>query len=379
MFANENTMQHMSMTTYFRGMPSPETLTQIASKYRRVIIFVDFNNISRGFYKPEIIADIVTYMVNNSSIPGYVLKDWITFQLYFEAWAMLQRKQLNVVYFCESGESYYHKNLLSSYKANRITSRFVLADGLMMQFDNNIDKVEEVFRAFKFRLWKWIEAIASMSHIPMFRFENLDADFIPEYLLRRTKLYDDDTCYVILSNDGDMIQTIDVADNVFVVDGEIVITETNWYVSKKYLAEGSTGLIEPGTTVPGDRIILYKAVAGDTADSIPGVKGMGKKTVFKDLLPLIPANVRCDDLLAMKQIMTQNAANNKAAAKVLANWDSFALGVKLVSFNHMIEHLKSVPTRVSEFRNLIERSGVEALTEGSTVMSMMRSGEVALT
>ena len=56
MFANENTMQHMSMTTYFRGMPSPETLTQIASKYRRVIIFVDFNNISRGFYKPEIIV-----------------------------------------------------------------------------------------------------------------------------------------------------------------------------------------------------------------------------------------------------------------------------------------------------------------------------------
>ena len=225
-------LPHMSMTTYFRGMPSPETLTQVSDSYNRVVVFVDFNNISRGFYKPEVVADIVTFMINNDAIPGHVLKDWITFQLYFEAWALLKKKQLNMVYFCETGESYYHKNLLSSYKANRSTARFVLPDGLMMQFNNDADKVEEVFRSFKFRLWKWIEAIAATAHIPMFRFENLDADFIPEYLLRHTGLYDDNTCYVILSNDGDMIQTIDVADNVFVVDRETVITETNWYTSK---------------------------------------------------------------------------------------------------------------------------------------------------
>lgn len=359
---------HDVLGTYLiRGVPTAETLSTAVGDYKNVVIFVDFNNIARGCYYPEATESIITSIVtNNGQIPSILISEWIKFQGYLELWAKNFKKNLKCIYFSEHGVSFYHKNLYPQYKAARESHRNItIPTGLISYFDGDITKAHEMISAFMNSSWEWIRNIAMRSNVGTFRLSNLDADFIPEYLFRKVKdFYNEDTCYIIMSSDGDELQVLDFGKNVKIVDSSVIIDENNWMTSKKYLAKDLESIKE---FIRSDRIILYKATCGDSSDGIKGVSKLGGKSFAKDLIHL-PEEINCDDIPSLKKYYN-SCPMNSSVEKILKNWDSFELGIKLVSFKQLIEYLYHIPDRNNLLMKMINENN-DALVNNASLSSI---------
>lgn len=347
-------------TYIIRSIPTNEMLDTASDGYDNVTVFIDFNNFIKGIYYPEITEMIISNIVNNDlKIPSILIEEWIKFQAYLEKWAISRNKKLKCIYFSEHGKSFYHINIDKNYKANREAHRNItIPTGLMTYFDNDISKVNEMLSGFLNSSWEWISKISSKSNIGTFRLSNLDADFIPEYLFRKVKgFYNDNSVYLIVSTDGDMIQLLDYGENIKILDIDKIITRDNWMTSKKYLEKYFSeikGYIRP------DRILLYKATVGDTSDNISGVPKFGPKAFVSSLID-IPEDIDCDDIIALENYF-KSKSNDKNIKKILDNFESFKSSLKLVSFKLLIEYLYAIPTRNDLLMKII-RENESALSE----------------
>lgn len=347
-------------TYIIRSIPTNEMLDTASEGYDNVTIFIDFNNFIKGIYYPEITEMIISNIVNNDlKIPSILIEEWIKFQAYLEKWAISRNKKLKCIYFSEHGKSFYHVNIDKNYKANREAHRNItIPTGLMTYFDNDISKVNEMLSGFLNSSWEWISKISSKSNIGTFRLSNLDADFIPEYLFRKVKgFYNDNSVYLIVSTDGDMIQLLDYGENIKILDIDKIITRDNWMTSKKYLEKYFSEI--KGYRRP-DRILLYKATVGDTSDNISGVPKFGPKAFVSSLID-IPEDIDCDDIIALENYF-KSKSNDKNIKKILDNFESFKSSLKLVSFKLLIEYLYAIPTRNDLLMKII-RENESALSE----------------
>ncbi|MBN2651479.1 MAG: DNA polymerase I [Spirochaetales bacterium] len=108
-----------------------------------------------------------------------------------------------------------------------------------------------------------VEEILAALKLPILRRDNFEADDI---IATIAKMCDEQgrKCY-ILSSDKDLMQL--VSDNVKMLKAD----------SGDYIEIGYDGVVEKMGVRP-DQIIDYLSLIGDTADNIPGVKGVGPKT-----------------------------------------------------------------------------------------------------
>lgn len=168
----------------------------------------------------------------------------------------------------------------------------------------------------------------------------------------------------------DIIQTLDIADNIYIFDGNGIIDDSNWLTSKKYLTEGID--VDSNSTIINmapDRIILYKALVGDSSDNIPGIKGIGNRAFFDKFIELVPEDVRADDIAAIKKIAIDNSHNNKVASKVAHNLDTFETMVKLVSFKYLIYWLQQNVQRYQKIKDIISNND-RALREPCNIIAL---------
>ena len=364
------------LNTYIIGaVPSFETLDLVCKDKKEVYIFIDFNNTIKGLYYPQMLELILQQIqVNNGVFPSILINEWMILQDYLEEYAR-QRKidKFHVVYFSEGGESYYHRNLLSGYKKNRKNAMFQLPPSVSSNY-KSYDDINDVIRGFLVSSWKWIEILSKQSNILSIRLENLDADFIPELLLRHFNIYKDDAVYLIFSSDGDMLQTLDIADNVYIFDGNIIIKDSNWLSSKTYLdpTHKSKKLIKDKVSpvildenedsnfskkdITPDKIILFKALVGDTSDCIPGIKGVGIKGFFEKFIDFIPNDVRADDLDTIEKICRDRRSDSKICSKIIDDFSSFTKMIKLVSFRMLINWLQQNTQRYNIIKQVIDEN-----------------------
>lgn len=363
--------QRGQLGTYIIGrVPSYESLDLICNGKDEVFIFVDFNNTIKGLYYPQMLELILNEVkLNNGQFPSILINEWMILQDYLETYAKSRNiSKLHVVYFSEGGESYYHKNINKNYKKNRKNALFQLPPSVSNNFES-YDSMNDIIRGFLVSSWKWIEIFSKESNILAIRLENLDADFIPELLLRQFNIYRDDAVYLIFSSDGDMIQSLDIADNVFIFDGNKIINCDNWMNSKQYLLpatkkrneeqnDGSPVILDENKlpNITPDKIILFKAVVGDTSDCIPGIKGVGVKTFFKKFITLIPNEVRADDIDSIEKICTEKREDNKICDKIACDLNTFRDMVKLVSFKMLIQWLQLNKQRYDQIKEIIEQN-----------------------
>ena len=372
------------------GIPSYETLDIICAQKKEVFIFIDFNNIIKGLYYPKMLELILQEIsINNGVFPSILINEWIMLQNYLETYAMLRNiSNLHVIYFSEGGESYYHKNLHKNYKKHRKNALFQLPPSISNKYDS-YDSINELIRGFLVSSWKWIEVLSKQANILSIRLENLDADFIPELLLRQFNIYNDNAVYVIFSSDGDIIQTLDIADNIFIFDGNILINDSNWLNSKKYLdpsdkkdnsndsdEEGAPIILEENkySDITPDKIILYKATVGDTSDDIPGIKGVGIKSFFKKFIEIIPNDIRSDDIDKIEKICYERRSDNKICAKIINDIETFRKMIKLVSFKHLIQWLMLNQPRYQSIKKIID-DNISALQKPCCLKSLYKKPE----
>ena len=140
------------------------------------------------------------------------------------------------------------EELLASYKANRVA----LPEDEQHDFDTGVERVEQILAGYR---------------IPTISLDGFEADDVIATLAQQGVSQDLEVC--IVSGDKDLLQL--VRPKVWVLNpwhGPPGRTTEKWYGIEN--AHERLG-------VPPERVVDYLALVGDTADNVPGVRGIGDK------------------------------------------------------------------------------------------------------
>ncbi|MBQ9688956.1 hypothetical protein IJV79_04915, partial [bacterium] len=173
---------------------------------------------------------------------------WAVFGFFKTVVDMLKNKKIKidaiVVAFDVSKRS-FRTEKFSDYKATRTE----MPDNMKSQ----MSLIQEGLRAF---------------NIPIFTKEGYEADDVIGTVCKTAK--DVGHRVYILTGDQDSFQLVDKGDNVTVlVAGKGQLIEYDWFKIHDKLG------------VYPNQVVDYKALAGDSSDNIPGVRGIGEKTAIK--------------------------------------------------------------------------------------------------
>lgn len=162
-----------------------------------------------------------------------------------------------IIVFDGKGGSAKRKKMYSGYKSNRaVKTQF----NRYQEFANLQDESESMKRQFG----RVIEYLGQLP-VTTIAIDNVEADDIIAYIAN--EIYTDDNHKVtIVSTDRDFLQ---------LVNNRISV----WSPVKKILYTPSVLHEEIG--LPSQNYLLYRAITGDKSDNIPGLKGIGLKTLLK--------------------------------------------------------------------------------------------------
>jgi DNA polymerase-1 len=197
------------------------------------------------------------------------------------------------------------EELLESYKANRIA----LPDEEQEDFDTGVERVHQILRGYR---------------IPMLELEGFEADDVIATLAKQAAAQDLEVC--VVSGDKDLLQM--VRPRVWILNpwhGPPGRTTEKWYGVEN--AHERLG-------VPAERVIDYLALVGDTADNVPGVKGIGDKGA----LLLIEKWGTVEEMLAnldkieptrARNALTQHAADARLSKTLVTLQDDLPVSLDL--------------------------------------------------
>lgn len=159
-----------------------------------------------------------------------------------------------VVLACDSGSSWFRKEILPEYKEHR-----------KEKFEEQSDEEKEFFILFFEEFNRVMESYAESDIYPLFRFKKTEADDIAAYLVKHRKKFDINKVWLISSDrDWDLLVDSDVSRFSYVTRKEV--TEENWDTHYDFTR---------------DQYISIKCLQGDSGDNVPGVDKIGPKTALK--------------------------------------------------------------------------------------------------
>ncbi len=194
-----------------------------------------------------------------------------------------KHKPDHLVWVNDAGSS-GREELLATYKANRVA----LPPEEQEDFDTGLERVHQLLAAYR---------------IPTMALDGFEADDVIATLAKQGAEKDLEVC--VVSGDKDLLQL--VAPKIWVLNpwhGPPGRTTEKWYGLEN--AHERLG-------VPPERVIDYLALVGDTADNVPGVRGIGDKGA----LALIAKWGTVEEMLAhvdeIEPTRTRNALAQQAA------------------------------------------------------------------
>lgn len=135
----------------------------------------------------------------------------------------------------------------------------------------------------------------------------------------------------ICTNDRDLCQLIDVDVRIYMIDKKSFITKDNYTHFFDHIPENNS---------------LIKQICGDSSDSIKGVKGIGKKTLFKYIPELKDTPMSLYDVIEKAKHIQEGRIKDKK--KPLKSLDNLIKGVgdgsqgdKLYEINKKLVDLKT--------------------------------------
>jgi len=192
------------------------------------------------------------------------------------------------------------EEMLESYKANRVA----LSLEEQEDFDTGLERVRQILTAYR---------------IPTLELEGFEADDVIATLARQGAAQDLEIC--VVSGDKDLLQL--VAPKVWVLNpwhGPPGRTTEKWYGMEN--AHERLG-------VPPERVIDYLALVGDTADNVPGVRGIGDKGA----LALIEKYGTVEEMIAHVDEIEPTRTRNALAQNI----ENAKLSKKLVTLQHDLD------------------------------------------
>lgn len=340
-------MSDPSILSYY---PTYSILDEVitSGKYDTLNLYFDIKNNLQSLYMQHTIVNIVESTLTSKFTDSSVFEAVMQFLSFHKIYAANRNIKINFFIFLETGRSNYHLNISKTYKISR------RIDDLYGLDREKRDKFFEVIQKNFMLLEK---AGNRMPNIKVIRLQNLEADFIPYYLITR-KLVDtsSNVGHIVYSNDHDMLQCLN--DNVFVY---VKVPKVKRLVRKN---EALQSYLKFQSSFPDSYLPLVMAIIGDTGDNVDGIKGIGGKTVEKIIEEIVQLTGGVENLyqnvVKGKQIFDPNLANhpNKYIDNIitLENENNvISKNLKLVSFEVLSRFLDDpMSTEMLEKRKVIE-------------------------
>ena len=251
-------MHPSSLLSYY---PTYKILDEIVSygSYKKLNIFIDLKNTLQTTYMEHAIINIVENSKKTKFIDTSVFSSLLSFLAFHKIYGMKRGIDIKFFIFFESGLSYYHLNISKKYKISRKI--------------DNLYGLERADRDLFFKVlhgnFELIERSCNrMPDIKVIRLPNLEADFVPYYLLSRKKIPNDSiTGNIVYSNDHDLWQCASKDTYIFSKSASI----------KKIIKPGTVmrTFLKKENSIEDIYLPLAMSVIGDTGDDVDGVANVG--------------------------------------------------------------------------------------------------------
>jgi hypothetical protein len=265
-------MHPSSLLSYY---PTYSLLDEIVSygNYKKITIFIDLKNTLQTLYMEHAIVNIIENTKKSKYKDSSIFSSVISFLSFHKIYGIKRGLDIDFILFFETGQSYYHKNISNKYKISR-----------------KIDDLYGLKRADRELFFEILhsnyavidKACNRLPGVKVVRIPNLEADFLPYYLLSRKKiLYDGSVCYITYSNDHDLWQ-------VAAKDSYIYSKAAK---SRKIIKAGTImyNYLKKENVIPDVYLPLAMSVIGDPGDDVYGVDKVGPARfleMFDELISL---------------------------------------------------------------------------------------------
>lgn len=345
---------HESLLSYY---PSYSILDEVVSETgcKKLNLFFDLKNNLQTTYMEHAILNIIETSLRSKFIDTSIFSSLISFLAFHKLYSVKRHIEINFYIFFESGQSYFHTNLSKKYKISRRTDSLYGLDK---------EKRDYFFEVLQKNFLLCEKAASKFPNVYVIRLQNLEADFVPYYLIRNKMVDLEDSANIIYSNDHDMLQCINDRTYVFskTVRGKKLIKKDN--VLKHYLKFEKN--------YPDEFLPFIMAIIGDPGDNVDGISiqtdgkrkvGIGPKKVEGLIEDFIGecGGIDCiyDNVFKGTPIHQSDTKKieNKNLRMVLENSDVFSRNLKLVSFEMLSRFIDNPnSTELLEKRKVIEEA-----------------------
>ncbi len=250
------------------------------------------------------------------------------------------------------GGSANRKNIDPNYKAQRATSR-ITHWGL---YDNKEEETEALIGQL-FRTQDYLECLPLQQIV----IEKLEADDIIAYLAKRAS--NAGKKVTIVSSDKDFYQLIDNNIEVYAPVKKKTFTLNN---------------IKEEIGVLPQNYNIVKALLGDNSDNIPGVKGLGIKTILSEWKSFTyDKNASLQDIYDHCETQLDQEKPKKIFAKILHNWNRVMTNFELMNLHNSTLDEKEIKyvedifksdipnLQTGVFLSLLDQDKIEGITKNT--------------
>jgi 5'-3' exonuclease len=265
--------------------------------------------------------------------------------------ALINKIQPTSIYivFDGTGASTNRRYLLPEYKSNRHINRITNWDAFDDITEENDSKVEQITR-----LVQYLKCLP----VKIVSIDKLEADDIIAYMAKDMAKEFNSKSYIV-SSDRDFLQLVD--DNITVYRP----------IEKEFYSPQT--LKDKFGMVP-ENFIHYKVLLGDNSDNVPGVKGLGKKGIFKRFPELLEGPIPFDKIY---DLSVERLKDSVIFARIVQGWDQLLNSKKVMDLENPLineeeaKFLSQLPyeplnkLRILEFMSLYSEDGLNHIIKNT--------------
>lgn len=330
--------------------PTYQILDEIISvnNNKKLNIFMDLKNNLQTTYMEHAIVNIVESTKKSKFMDTSIFSSLIAFLSFHKIYAIKRGIDINFIIFFESGHSYYHKNISKKYKISR------KIDDL---YGLDVADREIFFKTLQNNFQLIEKACNKMPNIKVVRMPNLEADFVPYYLITRDIIENKDHTNIIYSNDHDMYQCVNPNTFIFSKAGK----------NKKIVQHGNilSTYLKRECKIPDEYYPLCMSILGDPGDDVSGINQIGPSRlidIFDQVVSLFgPMSQIYDRIISGKNLIDivpekiQNKYLNSIVDEEI-NHKKISDNMRLVSFEIISRELENPKTtEMIDKRKIIEK------------------------
>lgn len=338
-----------SLLSYY---PTYSILDEVLTigKYDTLNLYFDLKNNLQSLYMQHAILEIIENTITSNFTDSSIFESIMQFLSFHKIYAANRNIKINFFIFLETGRSSYHLNVSKKYKISRRIDDLYGLDR---------EKRDLFFEVLQKNFMLLESACNKMPNIKVIRLPNLEADFIPYYLISRNLVNTSkNVAHLIYSNDHDLLQCLN--DDVYVY---VKVPKVKKIVKK---GQALQSYLKFEQIFPDEYLPLVMAIIGDGGDNVDGIKGIGGKTaekIIEEVVQLVGGmNNLYENVVKGRPIFNSDLQSHpnkyintivekELKEKIISN------NLKLVSFEVLSRFLDDpVSTEMVDKRKLIEKT-----------------------